>query len=275
VCEGSRVANTMPKGYACFISNASTLLNLEATHQRLFSDSSHILESFKEAGKPSQRSIRRLHTAGLRSGLCLPLLVSGRIAGFLFVNASAAGVFDGLSIEQVQPILLLRRVSESYLLESASLPDAAYRSHFGAQVSLSHGLYDAHSFKLALASAFSTAFHCPPGVRVSSEADLRFLHSDDNSAYAVARLVQGVWGISHPPARIGVRVSRWGQALRFAVESISGDEPVAFESGQAVALSHPLAGVASMFGFGLSITASGFALDMDYDEPEGPVDYSC
>jgi hypothetical protein len=32
VCEGSRVANTMPKGYACFISNASTLLNLEATH---------------------------------------------------------------------------------------------------------------------------------------------------------------------------------------------------------------------------------------------------
>ena len=94
-CASGIVVNTMPKGYGCYVRNDSSLLALDADNHRSFSDSNKILQSFRDAGALPQRSFRRLHLAGLRSGLCFPLRASGRVAGYLLLNSTELCAFEG------------------------------------------------------------------------------------------------------------------------------------------------------------------------------------
>jgi hypothetical protein len=273
-CASGIVVNTMPKGYGCYVRNDSSLLALDADNHRSFSDSNKILQSFRDAGALPQRSFRRLHLAGLRSGLCFPLRVSGRVAGYLLLNSTELGAFDGLALGEVQALLSLRRVAETFLLQEAALPDADYRAAFRGKSSLPHALFNKSTFYEALARAVERVFQSPIEVNVVVAQGFRFLHCEENTAFAIARVLMGYVGLAHPPHRISVRVTDEPLNVVFAVE-VDRAEDMAVESAVALTTNAPLEAQAAMCGFHLTATTMGFSLRTELEEPEGGLDYSC
>lgn len=273
-CSESLVVNTMPIGYGCYVRNDSSLLALKPDNHRAFSDSNKILQSFRDAGALPQRSFRRLHLAGLRSGLCFPLRVSGRVAGYLLLNSTELGAFEGLSLGQVQVLLSLRRLAEVFLLQEAILPDADYRAAFRGQTSLPHALFHRESFGEALGRALRRVFHGDIDVHIDVAEGFRFLHCEENTAYAIARVLMGYVGVAHPPESISVHINDEPLTVVFSVtvdqtdhEAPSRSHPLAFDA--------PLKAQAAMCGFRLNAIAHGFSLSMELEEPEGGLDYSC
>jgi HPt (histidine-containing phosphotransfer) domain-containing protein len=275
-CVPGRVPNTMPRGYGCFLRNESSLLQLDAEHYRSFVDSARILMSFRDHGAPPQRSIRRLHLAGLRSGIALPLRASGRIGGFLFLNGTEPRDFQGLTFAEAQALLFLRTLAECFLQQEARLPDSHYRSYFLSQGteegSLPHSVFDADRMAGALVGALERFFAKPPRVSVDAPKGFRFLQSDEHCAYAIARLVQAHAGLWLPGDSLSVRVEQEALKIRFRVDGL-GDA-----SSQMVCCAEalePVRTLAEMCGFAHALTPHGFTLTMECDESEGGLDYSC
>ena len=79
--------STMDTGYACFVDPNGSLSKLERGTVRIYKEAQSVVESYKEDGKPPQRSIERIANMGIKSGLCFPLKRGQHTTGYLFLNA--------------------------------------------------------------------------------------------------------------------------------------------------------------------------------------------
>ena len=174
----------------------------------------------------------------------------------------------------MQALLALRRVAETFLLQEAVLPDADYRAAFRGQPSLPHALFNKSTFGEALGRALERVFQSPIEANVVVAQGFQFLHCEENTAFAIARILMGYVGLAHPPQKISVRVNDEPLIVVFAVEVDRGDV-VAVESGLPLTANAPLEAQAAMCGFRLTSTTVGFSLSMELEEPEGGLDYSC
>ena len=77
---------------------------------------------------------------------------------------------------EVQALLALRRVAETFLLQEAVLPDADYRAAFRGQPSLPHALFNKSTFGEALGRALERVFQSPIEANVVVAQGFQFLH---------------------------------------------------------------------------------------------------
>ena len=99
-------ANSLKKGYSCFVNPEGSLFKMKPGTVRVFSDCERVLASFALNGKPAQRSIALISDQGLRSGLCLAIGRGEEIQGFLFLNSIQEDLFRDITVSSA-PLLSL------------------------------------------------------------------------------------------------------------------------------------------------------------------------
>ncbi len=114
----------MQPGYHCFVSPRSSLFSMIPGAMRSYPDTQVIVESFKAHQKPVQRSIGLLHQAGLKSGLCLPLMSEERVIGYLFLNSLSAVLDQPIANADCILINIFAEMFRSRLLESYPIPSS-------------------------------------------------------------------------------------------------------------------------------------------------------
>ncbi len=99
-------ANSLKKGYSCFVNPEGSLFKMKPGTVRVFSDCERVLASFAVQGKPAQRSIALISDQGLRSGFCLAIGRGDEIQGFLFLNSIQENLFGEITASSA-PLLSL------------------------------------------------------------------------------------------------------------------------------------------------------------------------
>ncbi len=87
-------SDSMTPGYSCFVRETSSLFQIQPGSVRVFGDIEAIKEAFNAERAPRQRSIQRISSMGLTSGLCIPVFGSGDVIGFIFLNSKAPHAFN-------------------------------------------------------------------------------------------------------------------------------------------------------------------------------------
>jgi hypothetical protein len=113
-CNSDRLKNNvMGLSYSCFVSSQSSLMRTNKTDVRIYSDINEIIKQYQ--GKPIQRSLNFLSQMGVKSGVTIPLNISGLFSGLLFLNSADVGAFDVLNDEDYAVLCLLKLIGESTL----------------------------------------------------------------------------------------------------------------------------------------------------------------
>lgn len=274
--RGDDVVNTMPRGYSCYVRNGTSLLGLNGFAVRLYGDSGRILEQYRAERQLPQRSLRRVHLSGLRAGLCLPLRLCGRVAGYFFLNSSRVQAFDALPLSAVQVLSNVRRLAEAYVFDKGHPPDAHYLASFSGALALPHAAFDAHVFESALTVAAKRVSR-DASVTLEADASLRFLYCAENAAYCIVRLAQALVGLGHPLPTVRVSLASEPLEIPFRV-TLAESIPMPWENPDRDAgrlATTVLEEVALMCGFGLRKMEGGFALLLERDDPAEGLDYSC
>ena len=122
------IENLMTGTYSCFVNPAGSLSALGPQFARVFDDTIAVLDSFATQGRPVQRSIARVGEMGLKSGWCVPLVLSAETCGYLFVNfRDQPSQGDGGS-ELDHLVLSVLTLSGRARLEASGVPSPIYRA---------------------------------------------------------------------------------------------------------------------------------------------------
>jgi hypothetical protein len=84
----------MQKDYSCFVDSQGSLFQMQSSGIRIYEDANKVAQSFASLKKPVQRSIHRIASMGLKSGICLPLFQIDRIIGYVFINGTESPSSD-------------------------------------------------------------------------------------------------------------------------------------------------------------------------------------
>lgn len=221
-------SNVMEPGYRCFVRPMSTLLSLREGEVRIYDDATRIADSFTKNEKPIQRSLSNVMKMGFRSGICIPLHVYGRLAGFFFMNSSSEGIFRGLSDEDYAVLNILSMVSKLALmgenrgdLEYASLASQSFAA-FSSRV------FDEAEFAEQLQSVFRwmTGERWRPAIQLIGDAS--FLYSPGSIAYLVARIATTLNPTKALPTDIRVRTEE-GDTVQIEIPVVDDSSQLTIE----------------------------------------------
>jgi len=80
---------------------------------RIYSDIDHIVERYQD--RPVQRSLKKLQSMGIKSGITIPLSQFGLHSGILFLNSIEVGAFDHLQDADYSTICLMKMAANNLL----------------------------------------------------------------------------------------------------------------------------------------------------------------
>ena len=106
--------NAVTTGYHCFITDGGSLTRVREGRLRLFGDANEVVDSFRTAGSPPQRTIRLVAEMGLHSGLCLPI-EQLTCTGFLFINSIERHLFATPSIDVIATLGLVAQFARPFI----------------------------------------------------------------------------------------------------------------------------------------------------------------
>ena len=124
------VENLIAEGYRCFIAPDSSLFKLSVNNFRVFHSAPRIVKGYQDMNRPPQRSIAKVATMGLESGLCLGIFRGGIMSGLLFLNARDE-LLSKLPDRCLPVLSYLGVLAHRYLVHAATEPlyDELWRHH--------------------------------------------------------------------------------------------------------------------------------------------------
>jgi len=132
--------NTMEPGYNCFVAPNTSLLQIQESDLRICSSLGDVVQNYQRENKPVQRSLGRLFTMGVRSGLTIRASLGDIAVGYLFLNSRIVGRFDHLENWHYLAVCTLKLLLKSILLQHfqgvlspSEIPTAKRKVHEGAK----------------------------------------------------------------------------------------------------------------------------------------------
>jgi hypothetical protein len=114
-------------GYYCYVSPYSSLFAYTPSNHngkvRTYSNIDSVIQSFLEAARPVQRTIGKLHEAGLRSGMSIAIDLGRLGNAMLFLNSKKIGAFDQFQGTDFLSTCVLRLVTSAAIQRILTPPD--------------------------------------------------------------------------------------------------------------------------------------------------------
>lgn len=202
--ERLRENNLLPN-YSCFVSPSSSIFATKKTNVRIYSNIDEIVKIY--AGKPIQRSLKRLQLMGVKSGLTIPLSVSNLVSGFLFLNSTEEGKFSTLKAEDYSTLCLIKLVAMS-CLNKALFGVNGLDSRLGNILASAHqtsNKFSSDVFRALLMDVLETRFNKEIDVTVNNTVETSFLYALNPAVYTIVKAIECRDSV---PAAIEIDISK-------------------------------------------------------------------
>ena len=179
--------NTMQGDYHCFVSPESSLLRTRITDMRTYSDVDDILRTYQ--GRPPQKSIQRLQSMGLKSGLSIPLSISNLVSGYLFFNSKEIGEFSNLSPEDYCFLCLIKIIATQCLYQKFTRQmgfDSRLEKILASQVQ-SKNQFSGPEFEKILTEALKTRFQIQPKLFIEKQVNKNYFFAINPAIYVIIK----------------------------------------------------------------------------------------
>lgn len=208
--------NTMDQSYSCFVGQQSSILKVENTNIRIYSDIEDIVKAYE--GKTVQRSLGRLKDMGVKSGLTIPIKISGVVSGILFLNNTEVGHFDQLKDADYNLLCLIKLVAQSCIQKSvfgATGVDSRIATYLENKKSFST-VFSSEEFNETLKEGIEYRFGREFDVGLSCSIKERFLFPSGPILYTVVKCLEEQFD---KPKKINVVLEKEGDQLKVKLES--------------------------------------------------------
>ncbi len=182
--------NTMDQNYSCFVSQNSSILKLEKTNIRVYSDIDEIVASYED--RTVQRSLGKLHQMGVKSGLTVPIKISGVVSGILFFNNIEVGHFDKLTDSDYHLMCLIKLVAQSCIQKSvfgASGVDSRISTYLENKRSFST-VFRLQEFEQIIEEGLHHRFGNKFAVEANCEIEGKFLFPSGPILYTIVKCLE-------------------------------------------------------------------------------------
>lgn len=269
-------AGDVVDGYSCFVANQSSLFTLQSSNVRKYRAIQEIIQSYVESGKPVQRTITKLEQEGVISGVTLPLVVEPCYRGYLFLNSSSAGAFDGMEGDDFVLLCALGAVAKNammtYFYAKGRIEPKLYES-LAPQESLSN-VFDETVFSQLLQQLLKKNSTVAYEISLRSDVTEPFLLSSLGMIYLVSNILCQA-SQTQDPIQIDLLVKR-SSDLNMIELLVSFSEQSCHLN---FSLEESYQSLAELLGFGLKMDTKGFRVTQKFESAQlqgqgRPIDYS-